>query len=177
MMGKPARVSDPAPEQSKEEESSLPLCWSRRLKWISLAFVPSSLMLGVTTYLSTDLTPVPLLWVVPLAIYLLTFILQFSGGRANVRLWGRFLLPLFALPVVFSLVCGATQPLWFFIPAHLAFFFAACMVGHGQLPNDRPSSQYLTEVYLWLSVGGAICGLFNALAAPLHLLSVIEYPP
>ena len=176
MIGKQTTVPDPATEQSKDEESSLPLCWSRRLKWISLAFVPSSLMLGVTTYLSTDLTPVPLLWVVPLAIYLLTFILQFSRGRANVRLWGRFLLPLFALPIVFSLACGATQPLWFFIPAHLAFFFAACMVCHGQLANDRPSSQYVTEFYLWLSVGGALGGLFNALVAPIIFRSVIEYP-
>ena len=176
MTGKPATVPDLATEQRKDAESSLPLSWSRRLKWISLALVPSSLMLGVTTYISTDLTPVPLLWVVPLSIYLLSFILQFSRGRANVRLWGRFLLPLFALPVVFSLAYGATQPLWFFVPGHLAFFFAACMVCHGQLANDRPSSQYVTEFYLWLSVGGALGGLFNALLAPLLFHRVIEYP-
>ena len=169
-------ISDPATEQSAASDSHFALSWRRRLKWLSLALVPSSLMLGVTTYLSTDLTPVPLLWVVPLSIYLLTFILQFSRGHANVRLWGRFLLPLFTLPVVFSLTCGINQPLWFFIPAHLAFFFAACMVCHGQLANDRPSSQHLTEFYLWLSVGGALGGLFNAILAPLLFSSVVEYP-
>ena len=166
----------PVPEQTEARESDIPLSWSRRLKWLSLAFVPSSLMLGVTTHLSTDLTPVPLLWVVPLSIYLLTFILQFSRRHTNIRLWGRFLLPLITLPVVFSLACGISQPLWFFIPAHLAFFFVACMVCHGQLANDRPSSKHLTEFYLWISVGGALGGLFNAILAPLIFSSVVEYP-
>jgi spermidine synthase len=166
----------PAPAQEKEQAADVPLSWSRRLRWLALAFVPSSLMLGVTTYLSTDLTPVPLLWVVPLSLYLLTFILQFSGRQANIRVWGRFLLPLLTLPVVFSLACGISQPLWFFIPAHLAFFFAACMVCHGQLANDRPSSQHLTEFYLWLSAGGALGGLFNAILAPVIFRSVVEYP-
>jgi hypothetical protein len=167
----------PVPAQETEPvESSVPLSWTRRLRWLALAFVPSSLMLGVTTYLSTDLTPVPLLWVVPLSIYLLTFILQFSRRQANIRLWGRFLLPLLTLPVVISLVCGISQPLWFFLPAHLAFFFAAAMVCHGQLANDRPGSQHLTEFYLWLSIGGALGGLFNAILAPLLFNSVAEYP-
>ena len=167
----------PAPAiETETKGSDFPISWSRRLKWLSFAFVPSSLMLGVTTYLSTDLTPVPLLWVVPLSIYLLTFILQFSRRQANIRVWGRYLLPLLTLPVVLSLACGINQPLWFFIPAHLAFFFAASMVCHGQLANDRPSSQHVTEFYLWLSVGGALGGLFNAILAPLLFSGVVEYP-
>ena len=167
----------PAPAiETETKGSDFPISWSRRLKWLTLAFVPSSLMLGVTTYLSTDLTPVPLLWVVPLSIYLLTFILQFSRRQANIRVWGRYLLPLLTLPVVLSLACGINQPLWFFIPAHLALFFAASMVCHGQLANDRPSSQHVTEFYLWLSVGGALGGLFNAILAPLLFSGVVEYP-
>ena len=166
----------PIPEQTEPVESSVALSWRRRFRWLALAFVPSSLMLGVTTYLSTDLTPVPLLWVVPLSIYLLTFILQFSRREANIRLWGRFLLPVLTLPVVISLTCGISQPLWFFLPAHLAFFFAAAMVCHGQLANDRPGSQHVTEFYLWLSIGGALGGLFNAILAPLLFSSVAEYP-
>ena len=169
-------VPAPTTIETEPKESDFPVSWSRRLKWLSLAFVPSSLMLGVTTYLSTDLTPVPLLWVVPLSIYLLTFILQFSRRHANIRVWGRFLLPLLTLPVVLSLAGGINQPLWFFIPAHLAFFFAASMVCHGQLANDRPSSQHVTEFYLWLSVGGALGGLFNAILAPLLFSGVVEYP-
>jgi len=168
--------TSPMPVQEIEQAADVPLSWRRRLRWLSLAFVPSSLMLGVTTYLSTDLTPVPLLWVVPLSIYLLTFILQFSRRQANIHVWGRFLLPLLTVPVAFSLACGISQPLWFFIPAHLAFFLAACMVCHGQLANDRPSSQHLTEFYLWLSIGGALGGLFNAILAPLLFSGVVEYP-
>ncbi len=165
---------EPANDATAEED--LPITWSRRLKWILLALVPSSLMLGVTTYLSTDLAPVPLLWVVPLSAYLLTFILQFSRPQANVKLWERYLLPLFTLPVVFSLSCGATIHFWFFIPAHLAFFFAACMVCHGRLANDRPTAKHVTEFYLWLSVGGALGGLFSALVAPMIFRTVVEYP-
>jgi len=163
-------------DQTDEIELSDAVSWSRRLKWIFLSFVPSSLMLGVTTYISVDLAPIPLLWVVPLSLYLLTFILQFSRGSAHVRRWERFLLPLLALPVVSSLASVATQRPWISIPMHLAFFFAACMVCHGQLANDRPSSQHLTEFYLWVSVGGALGGLFNALLAPLLFRAVIEYP-
>ena len=167
-----------AAQQTSETESSAvsAVSWSRRLKWIALAFVPSSLMLGVTTYVSVDLAPIPLLWVIPLSLYLLTFILQFSRGTAHVRRWERFLLPLLALPVVSSLASVATQRPWFSIPMHLAFFFVAAMVCHGQLANDRPGSQHLTEFYLWLSVGGALGGLFNALVAPILFRDVIEYP-
>src|SRR4030095_9482174 len=168
-------LSASAAEQTTEIEASA-ISWSRRLKWIALAFVPSSLMLGVTTYISVDLAPIPLLWVIPLSLYLLTFIIQFSRGTAHVRRWERFLLPLLALPVVSSLASVATQRPWFSIPMHLAFFFAAGMVCHGQLANDRPSSRHLTEFFLWLSVGGALGGLFNALAAPVLFRDVIEYP-
>ena len=162
--------------EETQAESDDVISWSRRLKWIALALIPSSLMLGVTTYISFDLAAIPLLWVVPLALYLLTFILQFSRGRANVRRWERFVLPLLALPVVLSLASVATQRPWFSIPMHLAFFFAACMVCHGQLANDRPSSQHVTEFYLWLSVGGALGGLFTALLAPVLFNGVVEYP-
>jgi spermidine synthase len=176
ILTEPAISRDLTIEPSNDHSGSLPITWTRRLKWIALALVPSSLMLGVTTYLSTDLAPVPLLWVVPLAAYLLTFILQFSGRQANVKLWGRYALPLLTLPVTFSLACGATGRFWFFIPAHLAFFFAACMVCHGQLANDRPSAKDVTEFYLCISVGGALGGLFSALLAPLIFPTVIEYP-
>lgn len=162
-------------EETPAESDSV-ISWARRLKWIALALVPSSLMLAVTTYISFNLAAIPLLWVAPLALYLLTFILQFSRGGANVRRWERFLLPLLALPVVLSLASVATQRPWFSIPMHLAFFFAACMVCHGQLANDRPSSQHVTEFYLWLSVGGALGGLFTALLAPVLFNGVVEYP-
>ena len=159
-----------------DSDSNSSLSWDRRLKWVRLALVPSSLMLGVTSYISIDLAPVPLLWVVPLSIYLLSFILQFSRGKAHTWWWGRYLVPLLALPVVLTLATGANQPQWIGLSVHLAFFFAACMLCHGELANDRPGRHHLTEFYLWLSVGGALGGLFNALVAPLLFKSIIEYP-
>lgn len=170
-----------APKASAETsvnilKSDVLISWTQRLKWILLALVPSSLMLGVTSYISTDLAPVPLLWVVPLSLYLLSFILQFSRGKATTHLWGRYLVPLLALPVVVTLATGANQPQWVAVLVHLAFFFATCMVCHGRLANERPGPQHLTEFYLCLSVGGALGGLFNALLAPIIFRTIVEYP-
>src|SRR4029453_8251644 len=105
--------------------NSQPLTMSRRLRWMLLAAVPSSLMLSVTTYLSTNIAPIPLLWIVPLALYLLTFILVFAGKpilphRAMVR--G---LPIVLLPLVIVICAQATQPIWMLITLHLATFFIA----------------------------------------------------
>jgi len=170
------RTRPKAFEEKVTNDTDYVVNWSKRLRWVVLALVPSSLMLGVTTYISTDLAPVPLFWVVPLSLYLLTFIIQFSGRQPILRLPGRFLLPIFALPVVFSLATGATRPLIFFFPAHLLFFFLACLVCHGQLASDRPPANHLTEFYLWISIGGALGGLFNALVAPVIFRKIVEYP-
>jgi hypothetical protein len=143
---------------------------------VLLAAVPSSLMLSVTTYLSTNIAPIPLLWIVPLALYLLTFILVFAGKpilphRAMVR--G---LPIVLLPLAIVICAQATQPIWMLITLHLMTFFIATMVCHGELADDRPPPRQLTEFYLWMSIGGAIGGMFNALLAPILFTTVVEYP-
>ena len=150
--------------------------WPRRLHWIVLAFVPSSLLLGVTTYITTDLAAVPLLWVLPLAIYLLTFILAF--GR-----WPRILhvvvtalaLPL-TLLVIFLMVSALPERIWVIVLWHLGLLFVVALACHGTLALDRPGPAFLTEFYLLISVGGVLGGLFNALVAPLLFSSLIEYP-
>jgi hypothetical protein len=156
---------------------SRPVNAARRVWWVTLAFVPSSLMLGVTSYLTTDLTPIPLLWVLPLALYLFTFVLAFSGGRFRQRkAVQRYALPILAGGVVFTLVMDMNRPLWFLMLLHLLFFFVAALFCHLRLADDRPEANRLTEFYLWLAVGGVLGGLFNALAAPLLFSRVIEYP-
>lgn len=155
---------------------SEPLSLRRRLRWVLLAFVPSSLVLGVTTYITTDIVAVPLLWVVPLALYLLSFVLVFARRQVLSRRLTARVLPGAAVLVVLVYLSGATQPAWFLILFHLAFLFAAAMVCHGQLADDRPAAQHLAEFYLWLAVGGALGGLFNAVVAPLVFNSVVEYP-
>ncbi len=148
----------------------------RVLRWILLAFVPSSLMTSVTTYISTDIAAIPLLWVVPLALYLLTFTLVFAARPPLPHRWMLRAMPLALLPLVFVLLSGLNQPILLIILLHLAAFFVVAMVCHGMLAQDRPPVQSLTAFYMWMSFGGMLGGLFNAIVAPLLFTSIAEYP-
>ena len=148
----------------------------RRLRWLALSFVPSSLMLGVTTYITSDVASVPLLWVIPLALYLLTFVLAFTKKQwASAASLNRVMM-VAALVVTLILSSGATEPAWALILANLGFFFVAALICHGQLANDRPSVTHLAEYYLWIATGGALGSVFNVLVAPIVFTSVLEYP-
>ncbi|HEU4432158.1 MAG TPA: hypothetical protein VFR51_02095, partial [Pyrinomonadaceae bacterium] len=148
----------------------------RRLRWIALSFAPSSLMLGVTTYITTDVASAPLLWVIPLALYLLTFVFAFSRKQfASAALLNRAVV-IGALVVTLIFASGATEPTWTLILANLGFFFFAAWMCHRQLANDRPSVTHLAEYYLWIAIGGALGSVFNVLIAPLLFKSIAEYP-
>jgi hypothetical protein len=155
--------------------SSRPVTAGRRLCWVALAFVPSSLMLGVTTYLTTDVAAIPLLWVLPLALYLLTFILVFARQPPLSHRGLVWLMPLVVVLLVFLLMLPQQLQL-LFLPLHLVGFFVIALVCHGELARDRPAPAHLTEFYLWLSVGGVLGGLFNGLLAPLVFDRIAEYP-
>jgi hypothetical protein len=142
--------------------------------WIALAFVPSSLMLGVTTYLTTDITPIPLLWVIPLALYLLTFILVFARRPPLPHRWMVHTLPIVVAVLTLIMCLNAAHPA--LIVVHLLAFFIAAMVCHGELVRLRPRARHLTAFYLAMSVGGVLGGVFNALVAPLVFTWVAEYP-
>ncbi|PYS97202.1 MAG: hypothetical protein DMF65_12120, partial [Acidobacteria bacterium] len=163
-------------KRASAEVSSGALSFRRRARWVLLAFVPSSLVLGATTYITTDVVAVPLLWVVPLSLYLLSFVLVFARRTLLSRRLMARVLPGAAVLLALVYMSGATQPAWFLILFHLLFLFAAAMVCHGQLADDRPDARHLAEFYLWLAVGGALGGLFNAALAPLLFNSVVEYP-
>ena len=146
-----------------------------RLWWVFLAFVPSSYLLGVTTFVTTDIAAVPLLWVLPLAGYLLTFILVFTKRPPlSHRLMRRLLAPAI-LGVAMLLLARAAQPIGFVLGVHLAAFSIAAMVCHGELATSRPDASHLTEFYLLMSVGGVLGGLFNALLAPILFKGTVEY--
>jgi spermidine synthase len=148
----------------------------RRLRWVVLAFVPSSLVLGVTTHITTDIAAVPLLWIIPLSLYLLSFVLVFARRQVLPRSLVARLLPGVAVLLALVYLSGAAQPAWFLILVHLVFLFLAAMACHGQLADDRPPASHLAEFYLCLAVGGALGGLFNALLAPLLFNTLVEYP-
>jgi predicted O-methyltransferase YrrM len=168
---------EPAPPNNTARDGAdRPVTAARRVRWVVLAAVPSSLMLSVTTYLSTDIAAIPLLWIVPLAIYLLTFTFVFGRRRlVPHRIWVE-LLPVALLPLVLVLVVRANEPLALVIPTHLVTFFIAAMVCHGELAQDRPDPRHLTGFYLWLSVGGVVGGAFTGLLAPLVFTNILEYP-
>jgi len=156
----------------------------RKFLWLLRAFVPSSLMLGVTTYMTTDIASVPLLWVIPLALYLLTLIIAF----ANTPWWYRPLIanaaPVVVLLLVFVLVSGVLDrdggdagisPMLMKLTLHLSAYFLLSLLMHSELAHERPPPKYLTSYFLWISLGGVCGGLFNALFAPLVFKHPYEY--
>ncbi len=148
----------------------------RRVRWILLAMIPSSLLLGSTTFITTDIAAVPLLWIVPLALYLLSFILVFSSRPiVSHRLMVR-LQPVVVLGVGLFMLGRVAQPVWMVLLLHLAALFVSSMVCHGELAANRPSVSRLTDFYLTMSLGGVLGGLFNALLAPVLFHSALEYP-
>jgi hypothetical protein len=148
----------------------------RRVRWVALAFVPSSLMLGVTTHITLDIAAIPLLWVVPLALYLLSFILVFAKWPAAIHKAMILIMPLFVLLLVFIMESGIKSDIAVTILLHLVVLFVVALVCHGEIARDRPSTRYLTQFYLLMSLGGVLGGLFNALVAPLVFTGVYEYP-
>ena len=156
------------------EEGAGAVTWSRRVRWIALAFVPSSLMLAVTAYLSTDVAAVPLLWVIPLALYLITFVVTFSTYSTRVVAVCNRFFPLVLLYLTWLLVSEARLPLAPMAATHLIAFFVIAIVCHGALAADRPAATRLTDFYLSLAIGGALGGVFNSLLAPVLFTSVID---
>lgn len=171
-------------EEKGNEKSEAPACvaddsrltYKERGWWVLLAFVPSSMMLGVTTFLSTDVAAIPLFWVIPLSLYLLSFIIVFARVPAGVHRIMVLLLPISIAALVFANFSDIGIPKWVIFIFHLVNFFFYCMVCHGEIARTRPATKQLTEFYLWISVGGVLGGIFNSLLAPVIFNTVLEYP-
>ncbi|MGD8817992.1 MAG: fused MFS/spermidine synthase [Acidobacteriota bacterium] len=150
---------------------------SGQLRWAALAAVPSSLMLSVTTYISTDIAAAPLLWVVPLALYLLTYVVAFAPRRfVEARSLER-LMPLAVILLTITLLArGLEPPPWLMLTLHLGGLVVVALACHGQLAELRPPVSRLTRYYLWIAAGGLTGGVFNALLAPALFTGVAEYP-
>ncbi len=150
--------------------------WLQRAGWVGLALIPSALLTAFTTHVATDVASAPLIWVIPLSLYLLTFVLVF---RERAVIPARLLLILHMAAVIAALVqLSQTRHEGWFISAAtgLAVFFTSAMVAHRTLYEARPAPRYLTEFYLWMSLGGGLGGLFAGLIAPQIFSEVYEYP-
>ena len=147
-----------------------------RLRWTLLAFIPSSLMLGVTTALTTDVPAMPLFWVLPLTAYLLSFVLVFSKRPLFPQRLAARLLPMFILIALFPALSRMKFSFALLMTTYLMLLFAAALVFHGELARTRPETSRLSEFYLWISTGGVLGGLFNAILSPLLFHSALEFP-
>lgn len=159
----------------RERQIIIPI--RRGLLWVGLSFIPCSLMLGVTLYISTDIAATPLFWIVPLALYLLSFIITFAQkpwiSHAVIKRYGLFIL---VLPLLCFILGPNRMPVWQMILAHISSFFVLALLCHGELVRTRPPADHLTMFYFCMALGGALAGLFNGLLAPRLFNQVYEYP-
>lgn len=147
---------------------------SQRLIWIGLAFIPSSLMLGVTSHMTHNIASAPFLWIIPLALYLLTFIIAFAKTPVISSKTLGYLTP---IAIVSALMFGMVlnDNLILSIIISLISYFVIALACHMKLVETRPETDRLTEFYIWMSLGGVIGGAFNALLAPITFSTVYEY--
>jgi len=147
-----------------------------RLQWVALAFVPSGLLVAVTTLMTTDLVAIPLLWVVPLTLYLLSFVFVFARRQIlPLRTMIVIQAPLLILTALIA-TWNLTKYLYPIIGLMLLTLFVTAMVCHGRLAESRPPARHLTEFYVWMSLGGILGSAFAALLTPLMFDHVIELP-
>src|SRR5262245_17983234 len=165
-------------EYGNQGTSSPPSLLPERLRWLALPFGPSSLMLGATQYASIDIASIPLLWVIPLALYLMTFIVAFGRHPAWLSRVTELLGPVFILMMTFLMVTNLKTDFGFLFDLFLHFvtFVMVALFCHVELARQRPPAEHLTEFYLWVSLGGVLGGLFNALISPVIFRDLSEYP-
>jgi len=147
----------------------------QRLGWMCTAMVPTSLLLGVTTHITTDIAAMPLMWTMPLLAYLLSWILAFSTRgdglhRAIIRIS-----PMAAIAAAILYAAEFREAMGLVIGAHVLALFVLSWALHRGLFLKRPDNTRLTDFYLWIAIGGVVGGIFNAIIAPLVFSGIAEY--
>ena len=150
--------------------------WKDAGFWVALAAVPAGLLVAVTAHISTDVAAVPLLWVLPLALYLLTFVIVFARQPIIPHWLVVAVQPLFIIALVAVIIFDPIKTIVGILAVHLAVFFVNALMCHGELARTRQAPRYLTAFYLWISAGGVIGGIGAGLIAPYVFNWVAEYP-
>ncbi|MBL1146800.1 MAG: fused MFS/spermidine synthase [Pseudomonadota bacterium] len=162
-----------AAETADDEE----VTWHQRTTWLMLAFFPSSLLMGTTMHITTDMVSAPLLWVLPLGIYLITHIMAFAKRRLIPENFLHMAHPVAVVMIIMlSTKMRLVPPSWTTAALVLGAFFLIALALHTRLAASRPHSKHLTQFYFFLALGGALGGSFNAFIAPLIFNSVLEFP-
>ena len=167
----------PRTEESAVQASTYPPpTWRNAAHWVVLAAVPSALLVSVTAHISTDIAAAPFMWVIPLALYLATFVIVFSNRPILPHNWMIAVEPLFIVAIAGIIVLDIRQYVLGLLVLNVVAFFVITMVCHGELSRSRPPAQHLTAFYMWMSAGGVIGGIFAGLIAPNVFSWVLEYP-
>jgi hypothetical protein len=153
-----------------------PPTWRDALRWVALAAVPSGLLVAVTAHISTDVAAVPLLWVVPLAFYLLSFVIVFARRPIIAHRIVAAVQPFFIIGLAAVIIFDPVKSIVWLVAVHVAVFFICALMCHGEIARTRPAPQFLTAFYLWMSAGGVIGGISAGLIAPQVFSWVAEYP-
>jgi hypothetical protein len=159
-----------------EKADAASIGWRQRLRWIGCSLVPSGLLIALTSFITTDVASAPFLWVLPLAVYLATFIAVFRDREliSQAALLDR--LPLVVAALVLVTSCSSAFPLPIAFGVGFLAFTVIALALHRELYLSRPPASHLTEFYLWISVGGALGGIFAALVAPQIFTTIFELP-
>src|ERR1700733_8002283 len=158
------------------EETAAPPRWHDAMAWMALSAVPAGLLIAVTAYVSTDIASAPLLWVIPLALYLATFVIVFHRQPIFPHWLGVRVQPLFIVAITAIMIFEVTRLMLLVAAVNVAAFFVTALVCHGELSSRRPAAEHLTAFYMWMSAGGMIGGIGTALIAPQIFSWVAEYP-
>ena len=172
MLRVPARMA----RKTKRSRSEPKPGWPTIGRWVFIAAVPSGLLVAVTAYISTDVAAAPLLWVIPLSLYLLTWIIVFQRWPSIPQQIALRLQPFAIAGIVVLSLFTVRIGLFVSLAAHLIAFFVIALACHGELARTRPAARYLTTFYVALSFGGMVGGLFSGLVAPYVFSWVAEYP-
>jgi hypothetical protein len=172
---RPALAGASSSEATPNVEAEPPMSWRQRLHLIALAAVPSGLMLSVTNYITADIMAMPLLWIVPLCLYLLTFVIVFARRPLISHDLVVTVAPFGLVGCAGVAFTDPTDAPLLYMGIALSLFFIVCLVCHGELVRRRPGVSRLTEFYILMSVGGVLGGGFVALLAPILFNWIYEY--
>lgn len=168
-------MTDRTPVEARAADEEEAPGIAEKARWIGYALIPSSLMLGVTTYFTMDIATIPLLWIAPLALYLVSFIIVFSRWTERMQGACNAATAIAVVALLFTVFVKPEMSVVGTLATHLVTFFLVTLAMHGQLSLSRPAASHLTHFYLWMSFGGMLGGVFNAIVAPLVFKTSIEY--
>ena len=166
--------ADTLPPRPRVLPLAVPL--SRRLRWLALSTIGSLLLLAVSMHVSAEVAAVPLLWVLPLGIYLLTFVIAFLPGAPFPRRALVIFVALFVTLALFATRGDVAEVLWLRLLTACGVLFVGGWLCHGDLARERPRPEETTAFFLWIAAGGFLGGILGSLVAPLVFSKIAEWP-